>query len=121
MLAMHRLIPVVAVATALLGAATAGSAIRSTAPTLKLVQRAPLQLRGLAFKAKERVRVHATAGQESEVRVTRTSHHGAFVVDFGQFPSNPCLRVTVKAAGAKGDHGTLVIEPAPLPEIPCGV
>jgi hypothetical protein len=115
---MYRLIPLVALAGLLAVAPTASS--RSSATSgLQLVQRQPLQVQGLRFRAHERVRVHAYATEETELRVRRASRGGRFLVDFGAFPSNPCLQVTVKAVGARGDHATLVIQPQPPPELPC--
>jgi hypothetical protein len=116
---MLRFFTLLAIGTTLLGAAAAAPAQTSSTAALQLLQRAPLRVQGRHFKARELVRVRAYAGQETRLRLTRSTRQGTFRVDFGTFPENPCLVVTVRARGTRGDRATLVIEPPPSTEVPC--
>jgi hypothetical protein len=98
----------------------ATSASTSTAPTLSLVQRAPVQVRGLHFKARERVVLTATSGERSATVSARSNRRGRFLADFGSFTPNWCLPLAIKAVGAKGDRAKLVVQPPPL-ELPCRI
>jgi hypothetical protein len=113
--------PVLLLATAALLAAGAASAEGRTAapPSLKLVKRAPLQVQGLGFNVRERVRVTASSEPAgSTVRaVVRTTARGTFTARLGRW--NRCEAVTVKAVGAKGDRATLVVRPPPPIDVPC--
>ena len=113
--------PVLLLATAALLAAGAASADGRTAatPSLKLVKRAPLQVQGLGFNVRERVRVTASSETtSSRVRaVVRTPARGTFTARLGRW--NRCEAVTVKAVGAKGDRATLVVRPPPPIDVPC--
>ena len=113
--------PVLLLATAALLAAGAASADGRTAarPSLKLVKRTPLQVQGLNFKVRERVRVTASSETtSSRVRaVVRTTARGTFTARLGRW--NRCKAVTVKAVGAKGDRATLVVRPPPPINVPC--
>ena len=113
--------PVLLLATAALLAAGAASADGWTAakPSLKLVKRAPLQVQGLGFNVRERVRVTASSETTgSTVRaVVRTTPRGTFIARLGRW--NRCTAVTVKAVGAKGDRATLVVRPPPPINVPC--
>jgi hypothetical protein len=108
-------------ATAALLATGAASANGRTAatPSLKLVKRAPLQVQGLGFNVRERVRVTASSEPAgSTVRaVVRTTAGGTFTARLGRW--HRCEAVTVKAVGAKGDRATLVVRPPPPIDVPC--
>jgi hypothetical protein len=108
-------------ATAALLTAGAASADGRTAakPSLKLVKRTPLQVQGLGFKVRERVRVTASSETtSSRVRaVVRTTDRGTFSVRLGRW--NRCKAVTVKAVGSKGDRAMLVVRPPPPIDVPC--
>ena len=108
-------------ATAALLAAGAASADGRTAarPSLKLVKRTPLQVQGLNFKVRERVRVTASSETTSSTvrAVVRTTARGTFTARLGRW--NRCKAVTVKAVGAKGDRATLVVRPPPPINVPC--
>jgi len=116
---MTKLFILLAISAALLGATAAAPARTSSAPALQLLERAPLRVQGRHFRARELVHVRAYAGQETELRFLRTTRRGTFQVDFGTFPNNPCLVVTVKARGTSGNRATLVIQPPPSTELPC--
>jgi len=114
-------VPLLLLATAALLAAGAASADgRTTAkPSLKLVKRTPLQVQGLGFNVRERVRVTASSElANSTVRaVVRTTARGTFSARPGRW--NRCEAITVKAVGAKGDRATLVVRAPPPIDVPC--
>ena len=96
-------------ALALVAAASA-TATSTARPTLTLVHRMPLTVRGAHFHAAERVRLTATAGTTSAVATTTTTRAGRIVVRF-DYAAPICTRVVVRAAGRSGDRATLVVRP----------
>jgi len=117
---MTRVLLLLLATAALLAAGAASADGRMAAkPSLKLVKRTPLQVQGLGFKVRERVRVTASSETtSSRVRaVVRTTDRGTFSVRLGRW--NRCKAVTVKAVGAKGDRATLVVRPPPPIDVPC--
>ena len=110
------LLAAVMVAAALATAGAHSSA--ATKPVLQLVQRAPLKIRGLHFKARERVRVTASTTSGHAIVITRSTRLGRFVAFFSHFSAAACLRLVVTAVGAKGDRAKLVVNPPPM-TIPC--
>ncbi len=122
---MYRVLLFIATAVTLAAAGAVTAATRSPAsPALQLVDRSPLTVRGAHFKLRERVRVTASTGESTAIRVTRTTRLvGVFSVDFGTFAENPCATITIKAAGSKGDGARLVVAPPPGVDSlgPCGV
>ena len=93
---------------------------RTTAvPALKLVKRDPLQVQGLRFQAKERVRVTATSATTSKVtrQVVRSTARGTFTAKLGTW--DRCAAVVVRAVGARGDRAKLVLQPPPPIDLPC--
>ena len=111
---MYRALVLLLAAAALVSTRFAASAAgRSTSKAaLRLVQRTPLEVQGVHFKLRERVRVTATTDTERVVRRVRTTRRGRFLADFG---FDACKTTTVKAVGARGDRATLVVEPPPPP------
>src|SRR2546423_5049716 len=66
---------------ALLGAILASSALGASAPTVRIVCRAPLRISGAHFKAHELLRVNTTvAGEQLATRRVQTSVTGAFTL-----------------------------------------
>jgi hypothetical protein len=103
-------------------AAPAATSAGGAAPVLALVQRTPLKIRGLHFKPRESVRVTATTAAGRASVVVRTSRGGRLRAAFGDFSPTPCLRLVVKAVGARGDRARLIVDPKPgSMGIPCGV
>jgi hypothetical protein len=101
-----------------LGAADARTTA-SVKPVLQLIQRTPLKIQGLHFKAGERVRITATTPRARQVLTTRSNRRGRLVALFRQFSAPDCLRLTVTAVGARGDRATLVVNPPPTLPVPC--
>ena len=106
-------------AAALLAAvgAAAGESSSTASPTLRLLDRAPLTVRGQSFRARERVRITAT-GDATATRIVRASVAGAFTVVFTGATVDRCSAVRVAALGAGGSHAALKLMPSPacLPE-----
>ncbi len=117
---MYRALVLLLAAAALTAGAAASPATRSAAkPALQLVQRSPLQVRGVHFKIRERVRVTASNGEDTLVRFARTTRRGTFLVDFGAFASDGCSPISFKAVGTRGDRATLVLQSGPPVDAPC--
>lgn len=95
-------------------ALVAGGASPATAtPSLRLVDSSPLTVKGVAFKARERVRVTATLESGTLRAVARATRRGTFVVTFEEI-SVRC-GFTVRAVGAAGSRATLKL---PQPACP---
>jgi hypothetical protein len=116
----YRILVLFLAAAALTGGAAAAAPARSASkPMLQLVQRSPLQVRGVRFMIRERVRVTASNGTRTVVRVARTTRRGTFNVDFGTIANNHCLTISITAVGARGDRARLVVGPKPGIIGPC--
>jgi hypothetical protein len=103
---------VVAAAVALVLAGLAASSSPARHATLRLVTVSPLQVGGAGFRARERVRVVATAAQVSVAKRVRASRRGAFAVTFG-FSAGHCAGLRVVATGSAGSRATLKRPPLP--------
>ena len=101
------------------GLAASGYGRATAAPALKLVKRDPLQVQGLRFQARERVRVTATNATTSKVtrQVVRTTARGTFTAKLGTW--DRCASLVVTAVGARGDRAKLVLQPPPPIDVPC--
>jgi hypothetical protein len=115
---MYRALVLLLAAAALTTGIAAPAAGRSAAkPTLTVLDRTPLQVHGVHFKLRERVRVTATSDTSTAVRVLRTSPRGSFMVNLGRW--DYCNPVTVEAVGARGDRATLIVASRPPVDGPC--
>jgi len=86
---------------ALLSTAGAAAAQR---PTLRVVDSAPLRLRGAGFHASERVVVTLHMGAGRWTARTRADFAGAFGAGFGRVRLRACaLPLSIVARGARGD------------------
>lgn len=103
---------VVAAALALVLAGLGAGSTMTRHATLRLVQPAPLQIRGTAFKPSERVRVVASAAQVSVTKHVRASSRGTFAVGFSLSLSH-CSGLRVLAVGNAGSRATLKRQPLP--------
>jgi hypothetical protein len=93
------------VAAGITSVASAQAAQRQAA-TIRLVDRAPLMVRGLEFRNGERVRIIVLAGSRSS-QVVRASAQGTFVVRFNR-SAGRCTRVSVQAFGSMGSRARLL-------------
>jgi hypothetical protein len=91
-----------------LAALTAGvaPAAPSREATLRVVERAPLVVRGQSFRDGERVRVVLFAGGKAS-QVVRASLSGAFVVRFDRTVSR-CVSFSLQAFGSQGSRARLM-------------
>lgn len=103
-------------------AATTSSSAQVARPTLTLVQRAPLVVRGAHFRPRQPVRLTAVySGHEAAALVT-TTRRGLLVARFAHFAAADCVRTTVRAAGRGGDRAALVVDPKNgSTGLPCGL
>jgi hypothetical protein len=92
------------------GAASAGA---RTAPALRLLDRAPLSVRGEHFAPRERVLV-TVRGAASATRTIRTGAAGTFVATFQDVAASRCDMVRVVAVGAAGGRAQLKLLPPPM-------
>ena len=114
------LLGLAALALAAATSAVARSSSQSAQPTLSLVRRAPLAIRGAHFRSGERVRVTAAAGTTSATATATTTPAGRLLVRF-HYTAPPCLKLVVQATGSRGDRARLVLRPPGGPAgAPCG-
>ncbi len=110
------------VAGLVLAAGLGPAAARSTTaakPVLQLIQRAPLKIQGIRFKARERVRLTAVTPGDRAVVTARSTRLGRVVATFGNFSAPLCKRLFVTAVGTRGDRATLEVNPPPALPVPC--
>ena len=97
-----------ALASVTLGGAT------TTQPRLRLLDAAPVVLRGVGFQPRERVRILVYAGERAVKRVA-AGRRGTFVVRFGDLQADRCAAFSAVAAGNRGSRAAFK---RPLPECP---
>jgi hypothetical protein len=83
--------------------------VHALPPTLSIVDRAPLVVRGRGFRPHELVRVSGPTAPRA-IRV-RTTASGGFVVTFAG--ADRCTAIVLAAVGARGDRAVLHL-PQPL-------
>jgi hypothetical protein len=86
--------------------ATVASGSFADRPVLRLVDRAPVVVRGSGFDAGEQVSVALSAGTRS-VRRAQATDTGAFLVRFG-VSLGRCARYSVQAFGSTGSRARIV-------------
>jgi hypothetical protein len=86
-----------------LGTQAAGASLGHAAPTLRVVTRHPVVVRGAHFRAAERVTVRV----RHVVRVVHSTETGAFRVRLGT-PTDRCTSWIV-AVGARGDSARVML------------
>jgi hypothetical protein len=96
-----------AIAIALLPVSAGFSSPRPK-PHLRLLDRAPLTLRGTHFRARERVRV-AIAATVPATRVVRAGRDGSFTVRFDAVSVGRCGEASAQAVGARGERASLKV------------
>jgi hypothetical protein len=89
----------------LAAAVVAGPAAGTTHPTLKLVDRQPLVVRGDGFRAGEKITLIATTGLGPRI-IRMTSRNGSFRATF-RLAEQPCAAAF--AVRARGDRGSVAI------------
>jgi hypothetical protein len=104
----------IALVAALVCMLPAGAGAESVArkPALRLVNASPLEIRGLRFVPKERVRVMVLdAGSAS--RQVSADAQGTFVASFQEASVDRCSALSVLAVGSRGSRAALK-RPGPL-------
>jgi hypothetical protein len=81
-------------------------------PHLRLLDRAPLTLKGTNFRARERVRVTVTT-TDAQTRTVRTSRAGSFIAQFDGVTIGRCGGLSVRAVGARAEQATLKVLQSP--------
>lgn len=108
-------------ALACLSAAAAGAVEppQKGGAALRLVDKAPLVLRGTGFKPAERVRLTVKAGAQRRVRALIASRTGTFQTTFTQLRVDPC-ELDARAVGAAGTAAAykLPARMCPIPAAP---
>ena len=97
----------VALVAVCISAVTVGHAVASTlrAPALRIVDDAPVVVRGTGFYPLERVRVTLTRNGRVTTRQARATSAGTFRAGFGLIALDPCVGfVVVRATGARGSR-----------------
>lgn len=87
-------------------ASASASGAAATRPTLRVVDRTPVVIRGVGFAPEERVTVVVAAGPRSSRRVS-TNANGAFVARF-KLVLGRCTRYSVQAFGSTGSRARLM-------------
>ena len=105
---------------AVVGVAPSAAAPLSEAkPRLILLDRTPVVVRGLRFKADERVRVRAIVrGRVSVTKSVVAGPGGAFNVRFASMWPGECAFLTVHATGARGSRASFTLHPPPCGAAP---
>jgi hypothetical protein len=106
---MRRIALVVSVLSALI-APLAGAASDSAQPRLRVLDKAPLVLRGTGFAAAERVKVAVVTRDGEVIRRTRASRLGIFVVRFDTFVDACFGARQANAEGRRGSKASIVLE-----------
>jgi len=84
-------------------------------PTLSLVSRSPLTVRGAEFRARERVHVVFYAGEQTKVVFVRATPTGTFVAS-ADVPFTRCNGVRIVATGLLGSRAAVRLpQPACMP------
>ena len=93
-------------------ASSSSSERASRAPSLRLVSKEPLVVRGRSFRPAERVRVVVRTNRDRVRRVTAT-RSGSFTASFGSVRFVRCIGLDVRAIGSRGSVAVLKL-PQPL-------
>lgn len=97
-------------------AAQSGSGAK---PRLVVLDRSPLVVRGLRFKADEGVRIRAILrGGPRATKTVVASAGGVFKVRFATVWPGECAFLTVQATGARGSRASFTLHPPPCGAAP---
>ena len=103
-----------AVIAIVLCALATASANAGTSPSLRLLDRSPLTVRGDHFTPRERVRVTATADGKVTRVAMRVSASGTFRAVLETVTVDRCSLVRVVAVGGSGRHAQIKMLPSPM-------
>jgi hypothetical protein len=85
------------------------AASSSPQPTLRMLDKAPLRLKGTGFKRAERVKVSVVTEPVKLIRTTRASRSGTFVVRFDTIVDACHGARAATAIGMRGSKATIVL------------
>jgi hypothetical protein len=102
---VRRLVFVLACAALLVPSAVVASGL--SAPALRTMSSQPLAVRGVHFRAAERVTVRVAAGESVRVHVVRATAAGTFTTTFTAVVLERCSPFVVTARGSKGSVATI--------------
>lgn len=113
---MHRLVLTTVAASALLaGVASIDAGITKT--RVRIVDPAPLVLRGVGFENAELVRLTVSLGERTATRKLRASRAGSFTARFDAVRYSRCgPPLEVKAVGSRGNQAAWKLVPLDCPD-----
>jgi hypothetical protein len=97
-------------------AAPAAAGARPTkTPTLRLLERQPVTVRGRSFRGGERVKVrlHVSTTETNRSRSVTAARTGTFTVAFTRVGVGKCTAFSVVAIGSEGSSARLKVLPLP--------
>jgi hypothetical protein len=100
-----RAVVVSVLAVALATSASAPAEPAGPRPALRIIDLAPLTVRGERFKPHERVKLLVNAGRPF-TRKVKAGERGRFVAKLGVRVTSPCTDVVVQAIGGRGSRAT---------------
>lgn len=108
---MRSLVVIAAIALAVLAPSAAATRTDSK-PRLLVVDRTPLVVRGLRFRAAERVQVRVVVrGGARAAKTVVAGRDGVFNARFASLRVGRCAFVTVQATGTRGSRATFTQHP----------
>ena len=112
---MRSLMTILVLAVAALAPSAAASDSGSK-PRLVVLDRAPIAVRGLHFKAGEDVRVRAIVrGGQRVTKWVEAGRSGVFNARFSSLQPGRCAFVTIVATGARGSRAVYTLHPPLCP------
>jgi hypothetical protein len=97
-----------------IGSATGGTAGKAT---LRLLDKQPVTLRGVSFRARERVRVTITSDEFRRARTVRATLRGSFTAQF-DVSLDRCMGLIATANGGNGSRAAYKLPQPQCPPLP---
>jgi xanthine/CO dehydrogenase XdhC/CoxF family maturation factor len=114
---MHGLALVISLTSALVVGLACAHAGVVTKTRVRMVDQAPLTLRGVGFARDERVRLAVSLGDRTAVRKLRANDAGSFTTRFGALRYGRCgPALEVEAAGSRGSRVSWTLVPLECPD-----
>ncbi len=114
---MRGLVMITVVASALIVGIACSNASVSKQTKVRILDTAPLTLRGVGFARDERVGLKVSLGEQVAVRKLRASDAGAFTASFREMRYGRCgPSLVVKAVGSRGSSVSWELVPLECPD-----
>jgi hypothetical protein len=114
---MRGLVVTVALASALTVGLSAAHASVETTTRVRMLDTAPVTLRGVGFAVSERVRITVSLGELSAARTVRAGLAGGFTTTFASMRYGRCgPPLSVKAVGSRGSRVSWKLVPLECPD-----